>query len=161
MSLMIFRSCGQNPRESYYNQASGFTDRSSEFTNRSLGDNLNPKQIPRCHGRRWRSKFDELIAGMDRESGGDEGLTRVPFWGLDGGKEWPTGVGGGRPVGRPLRLVFPAKVRPARANGDSTASRSTTRTRWSGEGQRGWAEVELRLRRRRRPCHGTSWRDGV
>jgi hypothetical protein len=42
--------------------------------------------------------------------GSDEGLTKVPFWGLDGGEAWPTGVGGRRPVGRPLRLVLLAKL---------------------------------------------------
>jgi hypothetical protein len=42
--------------------------------------------------------------------GSDKGLTKVPFWGLDGGEAWPTGVGGGRPVGRPLRLVLLAKL---------------------------------------------------
>jgi hypothetical protein len=79
--------------------------------------------------------------------GSDKGLTKVPFWGLDGGEAWPTGVGGGQPAGRPSWLVFPAKVGPARANGDGTASRSTRRTRRSGEVQWGWAEAELRLRR--------------
>jgi hypothetical protein len=49
--------------------------------------------------------------------GSDEGLTKVPFWGLDGGEAWPTGVGGGQPVGRPLRLILLAKLGQSRQRG--------------------------------------------
>jgi hypothetical protein len=79
--LMSFLSCNRNPRESYYHQVPVFGDRTSGITNRSLGENLNHKQAPRRHGRWWRSKSGELVAGMDRGSGGEwQGAHHGSIW---------------------------------------------------------------------------------
>jgi hypothetical protein len=68
---MIFISCYRNLKESYYNQVHGFSGRSSEFTTRSPDENPNHNQVPRHHGRLWRSKSGEFVTGMDWENGGE------------------------------------------------------------------------------------------
>jgi hypothetical protein len=96
-------------------------------------------------GRRRGQKSGELVAGIDRGSGGgDEGLTTISFWGLHGGEMWPAGASGGWPARTPLLPIFPLELGPARASNYVAVLRSSRRTRGRGEGTRGRPEEGAR-----------------
>jgi hypothetical protein len=76
--------------------------------------------------------------------GSDKGLTTISFWGLDGGKAWPVGAGGGRTAGTPLLPVFLVELMPAWASSYVAVLRTSRRTRGRGEGTRGRPEKGAR-----------------